>query len=49
MNGFMLFGGASAAGTELWRTDGTPGGTFLVKDIAPGPASSEARLTTAWY
>ena len=44
MNGYMLFGGASSAGTELWRTDGTPGGTFLVKDIAPGSASSELRL-----
>jgi ELWxxDGT repeat protein len=24
-------------GTELWRTDGTPEGTALVRDIAPGP------------
>lgn len=27
-------------GRELWRTDGTPGGTRLVADIAPGLASS---------
>ncbi|MFY2559396.1 ELWxxDGT repeat protein [Corallococcus terminator] len=27
-------------GTELWRSDGTTGGTNLVKDIAPGFASS---------
>jgi ELWxxDGT repeat protein len=27
-------------GQELWRTDGTSTGTALVKDIAPGPASS---------
>ena len=27
-------------GKELWRTDGTEAGTFLVKDIAPGPAYS---------
>ena len=27
-------------GTELWRTDGTTGGTVLVKDINPGSASS---------
>lgn len=27
-------------GTELWRTDGTPGGTFLVADIWPGTSSS---------
>jgi ELWxxDGT repeat protein len=26
-------------GQELWRTDGTPAGTVLVKDIAPGPLS----------
>lgn len=25
-------------GKELWRTDGTPTGTVLVKDINPGPA-----------
>ncbi|HEX8435936.1 Ig-like domain-containing protein [Archangium sp.] len=27
-------------GTELWRSDGTAAGTFLVRDIAPGVASS---------
>ena len=27
-------------GVELWRTDGTAGGTALVKDIAPGQLSS---------
>lgn len=27
-------------GKELWATDGTPGGTVLVADIASGPASS---------
>jgi ELWxxDGT repeat protein len=27
-------------GRELWRTDGTPGGTVLVADILPGPTSS---------
>lgn len=27
-------------GQELWRTDGTPQGTVMVKDIAPGVASS---------
>ena len=29
-----------AAGTELWRTDGTDAGTVLVKDIQPGPTGS---------
>ncbi len=27
-------------GTELWKSDGTPEGTSLVKDILPGPSSS---------
>ena len=27
-------------GREVWRTDGTAAGTFLLKDIAPGPDSS---------
>ncbi len=27
-------------GKELWRSDGTPEGTWLVKDIRPGPADS---------
>lgn len=29
-----------AHGSELWKTDGTPAGTVLVRDIRPGPASS---------
>ncbi len=27
-------------GTELWRTDGTPGGTYLLSDLRPGPLGS---------
>jgi ELWxxDGT repeat protein len=27
-------------GNELWKSDGTEAGTVMVKDIAPGPASS---------
>lgn len=30
----------AAEGAELWSTDGTPAGTVLVADIAPGPADS---------
>ena len=30
-------------GRELWRSDGTPGGTALVKDINPGPADGASR------
>ena len=34
-------------GAELWISDGTPGGTRLVKDIRPGPESSSIeQLTT---
>lgn len=35
---------SAATGVELWVTDGTPTGTRLLRDIAPGPASSEP-----WY
>jgi ELWxxDGT repeat protein len=34
-------------GTELWKTDGTPEGTVLVKDIAPGAATSRLGDLTA--
>ena len=27
-------------GRELWRSDGTPAGTLMVKDVSPGPANS---------
>jgi len=30
-------------GSELWKTDGTEGGTVLVKDIFPGPSGSVRR------
>ena len=34
-------------GRELWRTDGTATGTFLVKDILPGSVGSDlANFTT---
>jgi ELWxxDGT repeat protein len=29
-------------GTELWASDGTPGGTRMVSDLCPGPCSSDA-------
>ena len=37
-----------AHGDELWSTDGTPEGTVLVKDIAPGPLSSSPHSLVAW-
>ncbi len=33
-------------GYELWRSDGTAGGTYLVKDIYPGDVSSDPRYIT---
>ncbi|MCM2279143.1 MAG: hypothetical protein NDJ89_13790 [Oligoflexia bacterium] len=38
-NGLVIFGASDGGGTgrELWRSDGTEAGTFLIKDINPGP------------
>ena len=36
----IFFSIAGDNGRELWRSDGTAAGTFMVKDIAPGSASS---------
>jgi ELWxxDGT repeat protein len=43
LNGVLYFRAAldyATVGDELWRTDGTEAGTYLLKDIAPGNASS---------
>ena len=37
---------SSDEGIELWRTDGTTAGTWQVKDIRPGPESSDVSLLT---
>lgn len=37
---FYFTAGDNEHGEELWRTDGTPAGTFQVADIRPGPAGS---------
>ena len=40
-NGRLFFDATDGVdGYELWTTEGTPGGTMLVKDINPGSASS---------
>jgi ELWxxDGT repeat protein len=41
VSGNVLFFAATTpdAGTELWRTDGTASGTFMLRDIEPGPGS----------
>jgi ELWxxDGT repeat protein len=36
----LYFAGSTPeTGTELWRTDGTAAGTFMLRDIEPGPGS----------
>lgn len=38
---YLLFNSTTTAtGYELWRSDGTDAGTFLLKDINPGPTGS---------
>ena len=41
--GYKAYFKASDAehGDELWATDGTPAGTYMVKDIFPGPTGSD--------
>ncbi len=36
----------NTGGSEVWRSDGTDAGTFMVKDIVPGPESSSPRNLT---
>src|SRR4029453_16183343 len=31
----------TGTGNEIWKSDGTPGGTVLVRDVRPGPAGSD--------
>lgn len=38
---------SGAYGAEPWVTDGTPKGTFLLRDIEPGPANSETNSMTS--
>jgi ELWxxDGT repeat protein len=41
MNGVFYFrGNDGVTGTELWRSDGTSAGTYLVKDLYPGNGNS---------
>jgi ELWxxDGT repeat protein len=40
----LLFAGADpGSGVEVWRSDGTAGGTARVSDLRPGPASTTPR------
>jgi len=45
LSGALYFGADDGqTGLELWRTNGTPEGTVLVKDVVPGAESSGSRL-----
>ena len=39
-DGFILFAASDGNGSELWRTDGTTDGTFMVYDVNPGVGGS---------
>ena len=43
-----LFNAHTVDGRELWRTDGTPDGTRLVKELGPGYASGNPRYLVAF-
>ncbi|AEA44808.1 T9SS type A sorting domain-containing protein [Fluviicola taffensis] len=50
MNNVLYFYGSDdVAGFELWRTDGTTAGTYLVKDINPGTETSLLFSVTKQY
>ncbi|MEZ5965495.1 MAG: hypothetical protein R3F56_16800 [Planctomycetota bacterium] len=46
-NGATFFVATTAAGEELFVTDGTAAGTHLVRDIVPGPGSSSPQELTS--
>lgn len=47
-NGIVYFVGVEAThGSELWRSDGTPAGTYMVKDIYPGEGGGVTVLSSA--
>lgn len=49
LNGIMYFSAlGDLTGRELWRSDGTEAGTWLVKDIEPGNKSSSVSNITAF-
>ena len=47
MNGAIYFAANDGThGNELWKSDGTPGGTVMVKDINPGTLGSNPTSLT---
>src|SRR3954468_1439997 len=48
LNGVAYFSAMDEHGSELWRSDGTPDGTWLIKDIVPGPDGSSPNYFAVW-
>lgn len=49
MDGKVYFaGGSTSNGKELWRSDGTVGGTQMVRDLYAGGQSSNPESLTVW-
>lgn len=46
-NVLYFYGSDDTAGFELWRTDGTTAGTYMIKDINPGIGASFSFTPTA--
>lgn len=50
LGGRVVFSAAApASGRELWASDGTPAGTVLVRDVAPGPQGAALHSLTAAF
>ena len=46
-NNHILFSAQDVNGTELWKTDGTEDGTYMVKDINPGNNTNGYALSSS--
>src|SRR5439155_7050739 len=48
LNGYVYFAGTTAtSGQEIWRSDGTPGGTTQIAEITSGSSGSGITQITA--
>ncbi|HYV95229.1 MAG TPA: hypothetical protein VE978_25870, partial [Chitinophagales bacterium] len=39
--------GSTNHGSEVWRSNGTPSGTYMVEDLTPGPSSTNFNISNA--